>query len=76
MTQSYNLKILSVPEAIAQLRIGRTMFYKLVKDKKIRLIKIGSRSFILKREIDNFISSLMPSVLSEEHRTIHGLEVV
>ncbi len=50
--------LLTVSEAIAELRIGITHFYKLVGQGELRTLKLGSRTLIQYREILRFISDL------------------
>lgn len=37
-------RLLTVKEAMAALRVGRTLFYRLVKEGKIEIIRFGNRS--------------------------------
>jgi excisionase family DNA binding protein len=49
---------LTINEAVAYSGVGRTTLYKLVKEHKILLRKLGKRSLILKPELDAFVNSL------------------
>jgi excisionase family DNA binding protein len=46
--------LLTVPEAAAELRIGRTHLYKLIKLGQIRPVKLGARTLVPHREIQRF----------------------
>ncbi|MCB1418316.1 MAG: helix-turn-helix domain-containing protein [Notoacmeibacter sp.] len=48
----------TVPEAMTVLRIGRSLFYELVKEKKLRAVKIAGKTLVRKDDLDSFISSL------------------
>lgn len=56
----YRTKIscLSVAETLRLLGIGRTSFYKLVKNGEIRIIKCGRRSLVRLSDLDAFLTSL------------------
>jgi excisionase family DNA binding protein len=48
--------LMPVKEACQQLGgISRTMFYALVKEGKLSLVKIGSRSFVQAEDLDDFL---------------------
>lgn len=51
--------LLTVPEAMAELRIGRTHLYQLMGQGRLRPIKLGSRTLIQYREILRFIDELL-----------------
>lgn len=50
--------MLTVKEALEKAKIGRTTFYKLVKDRRLRLYKIGSRSLVNGDELMCFLINL------------------
>lgn len=50
--------LLTVPETCAVLRIKEGLLYKLLKDGKIRSVKIGKRRFFQRDEISRFIADL------------------
>jgi excisionase family DNA binding protein len=54
-------RLLSVEEGRRVLGVGRTTVYALVAEGRLRLVKIGRRSFLVAAELDGFIASL-PSV--------------
>jgi len=56
--QSTN-KLYSVTEALNILGIKRTHFYHLLKNERIRALKIGRRTLIPEEQLTNFISSLI-----------------
>jgi len=48
--------LIPVKEACQQLGgISRTMFYALVKEGELSLVKIGSRSFVQAEDLDDFV---------------------
>lgn len=48
--------IYSVPEARQLLGgIGHTLFYRLVRDGNLRLLKVGGRSFVTAEELERFV---------------------
>ena len=50
------MKILTVPEIAAELRISETSVYRLVHDGHLRVVKAGIRRYVVSREeLDNFI---------------------
>ncbi|WP_329411927.1 helix-turn-helix domain-containing protein [Nocardia vinacea] len=49
--------LLEVNEACEQLRIGRTLFYALVRDGQIKTIKAGSRRLVPQSAVDEFIAT-------------------
>lgn len=51
--------LLTVPEAAAALRIGRTHLYKLVGEGKLRTVKLGARTLVPYREIQRFIDEAL-----------------
>lgn len=53
---------LNVEEAAAALGIGRTMVFYLLRDGKLRAIKIGKRTLIPVKEIEAFIARLQAEV--------------
>jgi len=55
---------LSVEEAAAALGIGRTMVFYLLRDGKLRAIKIGKRTLIPVREIESFLARLLGEVVN------------
>ncbi len=48
----------TIDEARGILRIGRTLFYGLVNDKKIRLTKIAGKSLVKREDLEAFIAGL------------------
>ncbi len=47
--------LVSVSEAASYLGIGRTSLYALVKDRKLRCVRVGQRTRFAIRELDRFI---------------------
>jgi excisionase family DNA binding protein len=45
----------SVPEAARELRISRALIYRLIKDSKIKTIKVGARRLVRREAIDDFL---------------------
>jgi excisionase family DNA binding protein len=54
-----NNKLLNVQEACAKLGVGKTSLYVLVTEKKISVVKIGSRTLFAESELDRFIGELL-----------------
>ncbi|WP_323011185.1 helix-turn-helix domain-containing protein [Paracoccus sp. (in: a-proteobacteria)] len=56
--------LLTVDEAIASLRISRSLFYRKVKAGQIVALKMGRKTLVPTTEITRFIASLpaMPSI--------------
>jgi hypothetical protein len=55
----FERKVCSVKETREILGgIGHTLFYKLVKEKKLATVKIDKRIFVKIEEIDRFLSEL------------------
>jgi excisionase family DNA binding protein len=50
--------LLSVPEAMRALNIGRTLLYDLIAERELVLIKIGRRSLIPRQSIEDYVSRL------------------
>lgn len=50
-------RILTIPEAIAALRIGKSSFYKLTAAGQIRTLRLGGRTLVPEREIERLIKS-------------------
>lgn len=48
----------SVPEAMAHLCVGRTKLYELIKQKKLKPLKIGKKTIFPAAELAGFLSSL------------------
>lgn len=48
----------TVTEAMEILRCGRSLFYELVKTKRLRAVKLAGKTLIAKTELDRFIASL------------------
>lgn len=48
----------SVSEVLKTVGIGRTTFYALVKSGQIKVRKIGTRSFVLAKDLDAWLGSL------------------
>lgn len=54
----YLPRLLSVSEVLATLSIGRTSFYEMVAEGKLRPVKIGRRTMIVAAELEAFIVNL------------------
>lgn len=54
--------LLSVEEAAAALRIGRTKVYELLKEGDLRSVTIGRRRLIPVREVQRFADDLLSSI--------------
>lgn len=51
--------LLSIPEAIAELRISRTQFYRIRSKGLIRTLNLGSRVLVPRREIERLITEAL-----------------
>jgi excisionase family DNA binding protein len=51
-------RLLSILRARRELGISRTTIYELIRDKKLRSVKIGRRRFVPAAAIDDFIAGL------------------
>jgi excisionase family DNA binding protein len=51
-------KLLSVEEGRRIIGVGRTTLYALVAEGRLRLVKIGRRSFLVAAELEAFVASL------------------
>jgi excisionase family DNA binding protein len=56
MDTAKQAQLLSVTEAANQLRVSRGMIFKLLKQRKLRAVKIGTRTLIAARELNRFVS--------------------
>ncbi|NNN20952.1 MAG: helix-turn-helix domain-containing protein [Acidimicrobiales bacterium] len=56
------LQLLTVDEAIDQLKIGRTMLYKLINTGKLQKIKLGTKTFVTNKSIEKFICELVEEI--------------
>jgi len=62
LTPAVKALALSVKEAAAALGIGRTMVFYLMRDGRLKPIKIGKRTLIPVKEIEAFIARLQAEV--------------
>lgn len=51
--------LLSIPEAIAELRISRTQFYRIRAQGRIRVLRLGYRVLVPRREIERLIDEAL-----------------
>ena len=51
--------LVSVPEAMRMLGIGRTKFYQLVGAGDVQLVKIGAKSLVTVGSLERFTASLL-----------------
>ncbi|HUH70314.1 MAG TPA: DNA-binding protein [Mycobacterium sp.] len=54
-----NDRLLTIPEAIAALRIGRSHFFNLKRQGRIRTVRLGSRTLVPQREITRIIDEAL-----------------
>ena len=52
-------RLLTIAEALAALRIGKSSFYKLTARGEIRTLRLGGRTLVPEREIDRLISAAL-----------------
>ena len=50
--------LLTIPEACAMIRVGRTKFYQLLNAGEIKAVKISKKTLVPKITIDEWIKSL------------------
>ena len=55
--QDNRVQLLTVVETAAELRISRNTLYQLIRDRQIVPIKIGSRTFFERAEVERFVAS-------------------
>lgn len=48
----------SVPDVLKMIGISRTTFYQLAKSGQITIRKVGTRSFVLAKDLDAWLDSL------------------
>jgi excisionase family DNA binding protein len=58
LTNEVNL--VSIAEAQARIKLGKTYIYKLLAEQAIPAVKIGKRTFIRSDDLDEFINNLEP----------------
>lgn len=51
--------LLSIPEAIEELRISRTHFYRIRAQGRIRVVKLGYRVLVPRQEIDRIVNEAL-----------------
>lgn len=49
--------LLTVPEAAAQLRIGRTLAYQLAKRGELPTVRLGAKLLVPRSELERYITS-------------------
>jgi len=47
-------------EACEALRIGRTKFYELLADKKLKAVALGGKTLVARVEVERFLAELPP----------------
>ena len=55
-------ELLTVPEAAQRLRISKWMLYNLIRSRKLRTVKIGSRRLVRVSAITAYLASLEDEV--------------
>ena len=61
--------LLTIPEACAMIRIGRTKFYQLLNAGEIKAVKIGKKTLISEIAIQEWIEELPPYNSAHNSRT-------
>lgn len=51
--------LLSLPEAAAELRISRTQMYRLRAQGRLRVVKLGHRVLVPRREIERLVDEAL-----------------
>ncbi len=65
---STSIRILTIPEAIEILRIGKSSFYKLAAEGRIRTLRLGGRTLVPEREIERLINEAVDGDVEEAQR--------
>lgn len=50
--------LLTVVEAMGELKVSRSKLYALANSGKLKLVKLGRKTFVSRDELDRFIASL------------------
>lgn len=50
--------LLTIPEACAMIRVGRTKFYQLLNAGEIKAVKIGKKALIKSSELEKWVCTL------------------
>lgn len=53
------IELLTVAEAVAEIRTSRRTFYRLVKEGRIRLVHQGTRAYVTRRELDAYLATVV-----------------
>ena len=61
MTKQFD-DLLNLTEVCAMLRVKRSRVYTMLKDQKLRALKIGRSTVIARSEIDRFLASVPAAV--------------
>lgn len=48
--------VFRIDEAVAAYGLGRSTLYQMIQDKRLRLIKVGGRSLLLREDLDGIIA--------------------
>jgi hypothetical protein len=56
-----NSRLVPLPNACAELDLGRTKLHELLNDGKLTRVRIGARSFVTRESLDAFVDSLIAS---------------
>lgn len=57
MPEKQTQAVFTVDEAAAHLRVSRSLIFKLIRERKLRPAKIGSRTLLTATELDRFMRS-------------------
>lgn len=58
--------LLTIPEACAAIRVGRTKFYQLLNSGEIKAVKIGKKTLVPQAAIFQWIDGLDQHLLSDQ----------
>lgn len=58
--ETTSTRLLSVAHCLEALGIGRTFFYELLSEGKLKAVKSGRRTFVAAHEIERFVRELKP----------------
>ena len=61
--------VFNIAEVAEQLRCSESMVFKLARQSKLELVKLGSRSVVTASELQRFVNSLTPRAAKTERKS-------